>query len=76
MVIIRFPNGSDWYKANWAFRRLAEDIVAGHPDESDLKVEMERAEVLGLLLLGSDARCAFVEDDGSYAMGSSGYGER
>ena len=51
MVIIRFPNGSDWYKANWAFRRLAEDIVAGHPDESDLKAEMKRAEVLGILLL-------------------------
>jgi len=51
MLIIRFPNGSDWYKANWAFRRLAEDVVAAHPDESGLKLEMERAEALGMLFL-------------------------
>jgi hypothetical protein len=51
MVIIKFPNGSDWHKANWAFRRLAEDVVAAHPDDSDLKLEMQRAQAMGLLSL-------------------------
>ncbi|MFZ0543027.1 MAG: hypothetical protein WA424_03825 [Candidatus Sulfotelmatobacter sp.] len=51
MVIIKFPNGTDWCKANWAFRRLAEDVVAEYPGDRDLKLEMERAEAVGSMFL-------------------------
>src|SRR5271168_693782 len=51
MVIVKLPNGTDWYKANWVFRRFSEDIVAAFPEENDLKLEMERAESLGAMFL-------------------------
>jgi len=33
MVIVEFPDGSDWFKANWVFRRLAEDVAAVFPQK-------------------------------------------
>src|SRR5947209_5366025 len=51
MVIIKFPNGNDWYKANWVFRRFSEDVVAAYPEESDLRLEIERAEGLSTMFL-------------------------
>jgi hypothetical protein len=36
MVIIKLRNELDWYKANWVFRRLAEDVISTFPDELGL----------------------------------------
>ena len=51
MVIIKFPDGSEWFKANWAFRRLAEDVAAAFPQNKDLISQMERAQGIGALFL-------------------------
>jgi len=53
MVIITFPNGTDWYKANWVFRQITEDAVAMFPDDAELKSLMEQAGALGGLSLES-----------------------
>jgi hypothetical protein len=53
MVIISFPNGADWYKANWVFRRFQMDIAESHPRDDLLNLEMEKAEALGGLALES-----------------------
>ncbi len=48
MVVIAFPNGNEWCKANWAFRQLAADVATRYPDR-DLRECLERAEAVGLL---------------------------
>lgn len=53
MVIIKLPSGSDWYKANWAFRQLAEDTIASAPDDGELKYIMEEAQAFGALFINS-----------------------
>jgi len=53
MVIISFPNGTDWFKANWVFRQITEDVVAMFPDDAELKLLMEQAGALGGLSLES-----------------------
>jgi predicted RNA-binding Zn ribbon-like protein len=53
MVIIRLVNGDEWYKSNWVFRQLAEDVAARFPDETDLRTLLDRAEALGMLRLDS-----------------------
>ena len=46
-VVIIFPNGMDWFKANWVFRRLAGDIcVRYRKDDGICKV---LAQALGSL---------------------------
>ena len=47
MVIIKFRDGSDWFKANWVFRQLAEDILAAFPNDRALMMVMEKAQALG-----------------------------
>jgi hypothetical protein len=49
MVIIKFPNGTDWFKANWAFRQFAEDVAELFPTDGELKLELEKAEAFGAL---------------------------
>lgn len=51
MVIIRFRNGADWYKANWVFRQLIADVIDIFPDDAALKHELEKAEAFGSLPL-------------------------
>ena len=53
MIIITFPNGADWYKANWVFRQLVEDVVKMFPADTDLRFLMEQADALGGLSLDS-----------------------
>ena len=48
MVIILLPNGTEWFKANWAFRQLAADVDSRCPDH-DIRESLERAEALGVL---------------------------
>jgi len=36
MVIIKFQDGTDWFKANWVFRQFTEDIVATFPNDTAL----------------------------------------
>jgi hypothetical protein len=45
MMLIVFPDQRDWYKANWAFRQLAQDIAqycSPTPQVSDL---LERSQL-------------------------------
>jgi hypothetical protein len=49
MVIIRFRDGPEWYRANWVFRQLATDLVSHCPDDAELKMALESTEALGLL---------------------------
>jgi len=53
MVIITFPDGSEWYQANWAFRQLSEDVVAAFPDNAELKRDLEKAQAFGHLALNA-----------------------
>jgi len=59
MVIICFPDGKDWYKANWVFWQLASDILAAYPDDVELRLSVQRAQANhGLLLDQMDPECA------------------
>jgi hypothetical protein len=51
MMIIVFPDGSDWDRANWVFRRFAEDILETVPDDPELREELEKAQAFGTLFL-------------------------
>lgn len=50
-VIIVFPNGTDWFKANWVFRQLAEDVSKSYPLDTEVNAEMEKAQAIGALFL-------------------------
>jgi hypothetical protein len=55
MVIVSFPDGADWYKANWAFRQLADDISARFPEDEEICNALEQAQAFGHLdLAGID----------------------
>ncbi len=53
MVLIRFSDGNEWFKANWVFRQLGADLAARFAGDLDLKTLIERAEAFGTLDLGS-----------------------
>ena len=48
-VIIVFPNGTDWFKANWVFRQLAQDATSRHRNDIEFCKVFEVAEALGTL---------------------------
>jgi hypothetical protein len=48
-VIIVFPNGTDWFKANWVFRQLGQDVSNQCRNDADLCKAVEVAEALGEL---------------------------
>ena len=50
MVIIKFRNGADWYKATWVYRQLSED-VARHCDDAEVAHEMVAGGWYGALAL-------------------------
>jgi acetyl-CoA acetyltransferase len=59
MVIITFPDGSDWFKANWAFRQLAHDTSTVFPDDATVFDLMEKGEAFGHLALDAmDPDCS------------------
>jgi hypothetical protein len=63
MIIIKFQDGTDWFKANWIFRQLAADTITAFPNDSALKQTLEKAQALGGLFLESveaDAAAAVV----------------
>jgi len=47
-VVISFPSGEDWFKANWVFRQLADDVVRRHPD-ADILGALEEAQAFNHL---------------------------
>jgi hypothetical protein len=51
MVVICFPNGKDWFKANWAFRQLAADVMAAYPGDAELHERFLRAQAYNALFL-------------------------
>ena len=53
MVILKFQNGADWFKANWVFRQLADDMNMRFPDNEELKHTLEKAQAFGFLGLDS-----------------------
>jgi hypothetical protein len=50
-VIIVFPNGANWFNANWVFSQLAEDVSKYGGSDSDVNNELEAALALGALFL-------------------------
>ncbi len=52
MVIVCFPDGGEWGKANWVFRRLVKYVLQNFPEDSDLKAVLERAVAFGTLNFG------------------------
>jgi hypothetical protein len=58
-VIIVLPNGTDWVKANWVFRQLAQDVFNRYGNDAELCKALEEAEALGgfdLNKMGDDLR--------------------
>lgn len=48
-VIIVFPDGTDWFKANWVFRQLAQDVSDRYSSDAEVCEALEVAEALGAL---------------------------
>jgi len=46
-VNILFPDGTDWFKANWVFRQLARDVSDRYSADADVCKAVEVAEALG-----------------------------
>ena len=49
MVIIRFPSGAEWFKANWAFRAIVEEITSRERHDEELRTILELGGAYGLL---------------------------
>jgi len=62
MIIIKFKDGSDWYKANWVFRQLAKDTSEAFPNDAILNLALEEAQAFGALYPDSmeDAAAAVI----------------
>jgi hypothetical protein len=48
-VIIVFPDGTDWFKANWVFRQLAQDVSDRSSSDAEVCKAVEAAEALSAL---------------------------
>jgi predicted RNA-binding Zn ribbon-like protein len=48
-VIIVFPDGTDWFKANWVFRKLAQDVSDRYTSDAEVRKAVEVAEALRAL---------------------------
>jgi hypothetical protein len=49
LVIIALPDGRDWYKANWAFRQLVQDISQRFGNDNELCKILDLAQAYGML---------------------------
>jgi hypothetical protein len=41
MVIIRFPDGTDWFNPNWVFRQVVHDVLETLPDGAEVRFSLE-----------------------------------
>lgn len=48
-VIIVFPDGTDWFKANWVFQQLAQDVAGLYSSDAEVCKAVEIAEAIGAL---------------------------
>jgi hypothetical protein len=48
-VSIVFPNGTEWFKANWVFRQIVEDVSARYQNDEGIRTALELAQALGSL---------------------------
>jgi hypothetical protein len=48
-VIIVFPDGTDWFKANWVFRQLAHDVSDRYNGDAEVCEAVEVAQAIGAL---------------------------
>lgn len=48
-VVIVFPDGTEWFKANWVFRQLAQDVSDRYSSDAEVCKALEVAEALGAL---------------------------
>ena len=48
-VLIVFPDGSDWFKANWVFRQLKQDVSGRYRRDAEICKALDVAEALGTL---------------------------
>jgi hypothetical protein len=54
-VVIVFPSGTDWFKANWVFRQLAQDVSSRYRNDAGICKPLELAQAVGSLdLKGMD----------------------
>jgi hypothetical protein len=51
MMLIIFPDQRDWYKANWAFRQLAQDIEQYCSPTPQASALLETSQMYGTLRL-------------------------
>ena len=59
-VIILLPNGKDWFKANWVFRQLAEDVSNRYRNDDGVCKTLELAQAFGSLdmeIMDEGLRC-------------------
>jgi hypothetical protein len=47
-VIVKFSDGSDWFRANWFFRQLRADITKLFPTDIELHSVLEIGQAFGL----------------------------
>jgi hypothetical protein len=50
-VTVVFPNGTDWFKANWVFHQLAEDVSNRYRHDDRVCKSLELAQAFGSLNL-------------------------
>jgi len=48
-VSVVFPNGTEWFKANWVFRQIVEDVSARYQNDEGIRTALELAQALGSL---------------------------
>lgn len=48
-VLIKFPDGTDWFKANWVFRQLASDVSDRYQDDVEVCAALKVAEANSML---------------------------
>jgi len=63
-VIIVFPNGTDWFKANWVFCQLAQDVSSRYTNDDGVCNALELAQAFGSLDLkkmDEHLRCKVME---------------
>jgi hypothetical protein len=48
-VSVVFPNGTEWFKANWVFRQIVEDVSARCQNDEGIRTALELAQALGSL---------------------------
>jgi hypothetical protein len=53
MVIITFPNGSEWFNPNWAFRQLIADVANVFPSDAEVELNLQKAQAFGHLALNA-----------------------